>query len=196
MVRGEMRRARDTRQLDGMAVSARTTAYLHPHPSTTTVLSATWSAGERMQSPFQLSLADLDGGVLGYRASQWSGGQRAVLHVEQRFMHAADDANRLRAHDLGVALVAQAGRLWSDPQAPYTVNSGWQPTVGVALLAAPPGARRVWRVDLGAPLGTDPRKRFEVRLTTTDRARANAREPRDIAAGREATRLTDAFGWR
>jgi hypothetical protein len=195
-VRAEARRALGASAWDGVVASARTAAYLQPTNALTTTFTATASAGQQVQAPFQLSLADFDGGVLGYRSSAWSGARRLVLQAEQRVTFAANEHRLRLPYDVGVALVAQAGRLWRDTQVAYAVDTPWQPSVGVALMASPPGARRMWRLDIATPVGTDPLRRFEVRLTTSDRTRSAGREPRDVAAGRESTRLSDLFGWR
>jgi hypothetical protein len=64
---------------------------------------------------------------------------------------------------------------------------------------SPPQARRLYRVDIGVPLaaalpGSMP-QRLALRFTVTDRTRTFWREPRDIAAGREATHPDGLVSW-
>ncbi len=71
---------------------------------------------------------------------------------------------------------------------------GHAPRAG-ALGAVPPRSRRLWRVDFAVPLGTDPNKRFEVRITNEDRTRVFWREPRDVLSARERTVPSSLFTW-
>ncbi len=197
--RGEARRDLRTNQWDGQVVSGRSALYLKPAARFTTVLTADASAGWRVRSPFQLSLADVDGGVLGYRASTVTGARRAVVQAEQRVLLPAAVAPSRFPLDIGVAVFAQSGRLWADDFVPYAASTPWQSVVGVGLLVSPPQARRLYRVDVGMPLaaampGSTP-QRLAVRLTITDRTRAFWREPRDVAAGREATHADGLVSW-
>lgn len=198
-LRGEARRDLRTHQWDGQVVSGRSALYLKPSSRLTTVFTADASAGWRVQSPFQLSLADVDGGVLGYRASTVTGARRAVVQAEQRVLLPAAMTPDRWPLDVGLALFAQAGRLWADEFVPYAASTPWQPVVGVGLLVSPPQARRLYRLDLGVPLaaampGSAP-QRVTLRLTITDRTRAFWREPRDVAAGREATHPDGLVNW-
>ena len=196
---GEARRDRTSNRWDGQVVSGRSALYLKPTDRLTTVVTADASAGWRVRSPFQLSLADLDGGVLGYRASSVSGARRAVLQAEQRVLLPSALTPPRMALELGLAVFAQSGRLWADDFVPYAVSTPWQSVVGVGLLASAPHARRLYRLDVGVPIspaidGVAP-KRLAVRLTIADRTRAFWREPRDVAAGREATHPDGLVRW-
>jgi len=91
---------------------------------------------------------------------------------------------------------AEAGRLWSDRSVPYSKDTPWRGAVGVSVLAAtPPRSRRLWRVDFAYPVGSDPRRVFEVRVTNLDRSRVFWTDPRDVEAARERTAPTSLFTW-
>ncbi|MBY0488274.1 MAG: hypothetical protein K2R93_00420 [Gemmatimonadaceae bacterium] len=197
--RGEARRDLRTNRWDGQVVSGHSALYLKPAARVTTVLTADASAAWRVQSPFQLSLADVDGGVLGYRRSLVTGARRAVVQAEQRVLLPSWVAPARMPMDIGLAVFAQAGRLWADDFVPYATDTPWQSVVGLGVLVSPPEARRLYRVDVGVPLaaalpGATP-QRIVVRLTITDRTRTFWREPRDIAAGREATHPDGLVSW-
>ncbi len=198
-LRGEARRDLRTNRWDGQVVSGRSALYLKPRAGLTTVFSADASAGFRVQSPFQLSFADIDGGLLGYRSSSLSGARRAIVQAEQRMALPRSFAPSWMPLDLGLAVFAQAGRLWRDDFVPYAVSTPWQPVLGVGLLASPPQARRTWRVDVGLPLNriaqTSMPRSVEFRVTVTDRTRLFWREPRDVAAGRESTHPSGLVSW-
>jgi hypothetical protein len=197
--RGEARRDLRTNRWDGQVVSGHSALYLKPTARFTTVLTADGSAAWRVQSPFQLSLADVEGGVLGYRSSTVTGARRVVMQAEERVLLPAWVAPARMPLDLGLAFFAQAGRLWGDAFVPYAASTPWQPVLGVGLLVSPPQARRLYRVDIGVPLaaalpGSMP-QRLALRFTVTDRTRTFWREPRDIAAGREATHPDGLVSW-
>ncbi len=189
---GEARNDLGTRTWDNHVVSGRLAWYFRPAVRQLTVLSGEWSGGRDMRTPFQLSLGDRVGGLLGHRNSLDAGGQRVVVRVEQR----AVMASRFNVADLGMAIFGEAGRLWRDPSVPYSVTTPYRGAVGVSLLGAvPPRSRRLWRVDFAVPLGTDPNKRFEVRITNEDRTRVFWREPRDVLSARERTVPSSLFTW-
>jgi hypothetical protein len=177
---------------DNVIGSGRTAWYFRPAVRQTTILQAEWSGARRMQSPFQLSLADPDGGLLGHRRSQIGGARRFVLRGEQRMVIPA----RVNVADLGLAVFSEAGRMWAESSVPYSQDTPWRGAVGVSILAAtPPKSRRLWRVDFALPLGNDPRRVFEVRVIGTDRSRIFWRDPRDVENGRERTAPASLFTW-
>ena len=158
----------------------------------TTVLEAEWSAGRDMRVPFQLSLADRDGGVVGYRGSREAGARRLVFRADQRMVLPM----RRNVADIGLAGFAEAGRMWADPSVPYSITTPWRGAIGVSVLAAvPPRSRRIWRVDFAMPISADPQRRFEVRFSSLDRSRVFWNEPRDVQAGRERTAPSSLFTW-
>jgi hypothetical protein len=177
---------------DGVVGSGRAAWYFRPSVRQTTVLQAEWATGRRMRVPFQLTLADREGGLLGHRNSTSPGARRAVLRAEQRLVV----PTRLNVADVGLAGFAEAGRLWPERSVPYSVDTPWRGAVGVSVLAAvPPRSRRLWRVDFAVPVGNDPNRRFEVRFTGLDRSRLFWRDPNDVAVSRERTAPTSLFTW-
>ncbi len=189
---GEARNDRGTRTWDNQIYSGRVAWYFRPAVHQLTFMSVEWSAGRNMQSPFQLSLADFNGGIRGHRGSWTPGGERLVARVEQRLVI----PSRLNVADIGVAWFAEAGRLWADPSVPYSTSTSTRGAVGMSLLAAvPPRSRRLWRLDVAVPVGGDPRKKFEVRISNEDRTRTFWREPDDVLRARERTVPTSLFTW-
>jgi hypothetical protein len=145
-----------------------------------------------MRAPFQLSLADRDGGIMGHRASSQAGARRLVFRAEQRLVV----PTRLNVADVGFAGFAEAGRLWAEHSVPYSLSTPWRGAVGISVLAAvPPRSRRLWRVDFALPVGSDPRRRFEVRFTSVDRSRVFWNDPGEVQAGRERTAPSSLFSW-
>jgi hypothetical protein len=189
---GEARNDLGSRTWDNHIVSGRLALYFRPAVRQLSLVSAEYSAGRDMHTPFQLSLGDRIGGLLGHRNSQDAGGSRLIVRAEQRLVI----PSRFNVADIGLAGFAEAGKLWSERSVPYAVTTPVRGAVGVSLLAAvPPRSRRLWRVDLAMPLGTDPNKRFEVRVSNEDRTRVFWREPRDIVAARERTVPSSLFTW-
>ncbi len=189
---GEARNDLGSRTWDNHIVSGRLALYFRPAVRQLSLLSAEWSAGRDMRTPFQLSLGDRIGGLLGHRNSQDAGGSRLIVRAEQRLVI----PSRFNVADIGLAGFAEAGKLWSERSVPYAVTTPVRGAVGISLLGAvPPRSRRLWRVDLAMPVGTDPNKRFEVRVSNEDRTRVFWREPRDIVAARERTVPSSLFTW-
>lgn len=182
----------EAQRLRNIISSGHAAWYFRPAIRQTTILEANWATGRRMQSPFQVSLADPDGGVMGHRASRDPGARRLVLRGEQRLVV----PTRFNVADMGLAAFVEAGRLWAERSVPYSVDSPWRGAVGVSVLAAvPPRSRRLWRLDLGVPVSSDPRRRFEMRITSFDRSRTFWREPNDVTISRERTAPSSLFTW-
>jgi hypothetical protein len=188
----EARFDRDVQAWDNIVTSGRLAWYFRPAVRQTSVFDVEWSGGHDMRVPFQLSLADREGGLLGHRNSWQAGAQRLIVRGEQRLVI----PTRLNVADVGLALFSEGGRLWGDPSVPYAVSTPWRGAVGVSVLAAvPPRSRRLWRVDFAVPVGTDPQRRFEIRLSSVDRSRVFWDEPRDVLSARERTAPTSLFTW-
>lgn len=182
----------ETREFENLISSGHAAWYFRPAVHQTTVLEADWAGGRRMRNPFQVSLADRDGGIIGYRNSRDPGARRLVLRAEQRLVI----PTRFNIADVGLAAFVQGGRLWSEESVPYSVDSPWRGSVGLSLLTAiPPRSRRMWRLDFGVPIGTDRRGKFEVRLTSIDRTRTFWQEPNDVRVSRERTAPSSLFTW-
>jgi hypothetical protein len=188
----EARYDRDAKAWDNFVTSGRLAWYFRPAVRQTTVVESEWSAGRDMRVPFQLSLADREGGIVSHRGSREAGARRLVFRAEQRLVV----PTRLNVADVGFAGFAEAGRLWADQLVPYSISTPWRGAIGVSVLAAvPPRSRRMWRVDFAMPIGADPQRRFEVRFSSIDRSRVFWNEPRDVQAGRERTAPSSLFTW-
>ncbi|HEX9565726.1 MAG TPA: hypothetical protein VF981_17225 [Gemmatimonadaceae bacterium] len=163
--------------------------YLRPHPRHTIAGSLEYGAGRRQWQPFQLALGDVRGGVRGYDDAELGGAARLVARLEERWRV----GNIRGTADAGVALFAEAGRLWAG-DAPYGQSTGYKPSIGVAFLSAvPPRSRRIWRFDVAVPLQRDAGARWVMRITNEDRTRAFWVEPNDIRRNRERSGLVTAF---
>jgi len=163
--------------------------YLRPHPRHTVTGSLEFGAGRRQWQPFQLALGDAQGGVRGYDEAELGGAARLVGRLEERWRV----GNIRGTADAGVAIFAEAGRLWAG-DAPYGRTTGYLPSVGVAVLGAvPPRSRRIWRLDFAVPLQHDAGARWVFRITNEDRTRGFWIEPNDVRRNRERSALVTAF---
>jgi hypothetical protein len=188
---GEGRENYDENRWDGILVSGRAAAYLRFAPRNTFTASAEYAGGWRHRTPFALELGDPDGGVRGYAASRVLGGQRGVIRIENRLNWLTVG----RAADLGFALFVDAGRMRAG-QVPFGVDTPMRYGAGAGMLAAIPArSRRLWRLDVAAPLSPDAHAGWEIRLTSSDFTRVFWREPRDVARSRERFVPASLFSW-
>jgi hypothetical protein len=188
---GEGRQSYDENRWDDILTSGRAAWYFKPRARHTSILSGEWSAGWRLRAPFQLTLGEPRGGMRGYSASELPGGQRAILRLEERWTLGNVRGNA----DAGVALLAEAGRMWAG-DVPFGASTPIKYAVGTSLLAAvPPGSQRLWRLDLMMPFDRGGGAKLELRLRTEDRTRIFWREPRDIERSRERSLPQRIFQW-
>lgn len=188
---GERRRNLDTHRFDGVLASGRAAWYAHPSTKHTSIIGIEYSGGWNQRVPFQVSLADRDGGIPGYGSSRLGGAQRTVVRLEDRYR-----LGRIRQFaGLASAFWVDAGRLWAG-EAPFGVNTNIKYAVGVGLLAAlPPRSRRTWRVDFALPLNDRGDSKFEIRFTNHDFTRWFWREPGDIQSSRERAIPNSVYNW-
>jgi hypothetical protein len=188
-LRGEGRQNHDENHWDGILASGRAAAYLRLANRHTLLPSFEWGMGWRSRVPFQLSLADPDGGVRGYAGSLTGGGQRGVVRLEERWFL----GRPRRLADVGLSFFADAGRIWAG-DAPFGVDTKVKFGAGVGLLAAiPPRSKRTWRLDVAFPLSDDPHAKWELRVSSRDATRVFWREPDDMQRGREASIRSSIF---
>lgn len=188
---GERRRDLDTHTSDGVLASGRVAWYAHPSEKHTSIIDAEFSGGWHQRVPFQVTLADREGGMRGYGSSALGGAQRMVLRLEDRYR-----LGHLRqlAGAAGAVWV-DAGRLWAG-DAPFGVNTNIKYAAGIGLLAAlPPRSRRMWRVDLAFPLNDRGDAKFEIRFTNHDFTRWFWREPGDVQTSRERAIPNSVYNW-
>jgi hypothetical protein len=188
---GEGHREVGSGEWDGVLATGRLTHSLRITPRNRNQISLEWSSGFRVRTPFQLLLGVPEAGVRGYEQSWYAGGERVVLRTEQRYVR----GNFLGASDAGVAMFADAGRLWKG-DVPYGVSTPVKASVGVSLLAAiPPRSARVWRADLAFPVTHGANARWTLGFTNADRTAFVFRNPRDINQAREITAPSSIFAW-
>jgi len=187
----ERRRNLELHEWDGVLASGRAAWYLQPDDRQTAITSLEFSGGWRERVPFQLTFGDYTGGLRGYSQSQFGGGRRMVLRLEDRYR-----IGRLRqlASFAGAGFI-DAGRLWAG-DVPFGTNTGVKLSAGVSLLAAfPPTSRRTWRMDLAMPLNDRTHRKLELRFTTTDLTRIFWNEPDDVQAARERSIPNSVYNW-
>lgn len=187
----EGRRDQDSRKWDGVLASGRFATYFKPATRHTVLTSLEWSSGRNQRIPFQLTLADGDGGPRGYRNSWLAGGRRVVLRLEDRVFagHFKQFAS------VGVAPFMDFARLW-EGGVPFGVNSNIQAAAGISLLASvPPRSQRMWRVDIAYPFDRSRGAKLSFRLVNRDFTSVFWREPRDIQRNRERSIPTSVFNW-
>jgi hypothetical protein len=172
--------------------STRSALYWGQGPGTVLVLSDEYSTGVNSVLPFQLTLSDPIGGVIGYHRTGLAGARRNVVRGELR----QTKASAYRGADLGLALFGQVGTLWSG-DVPY----GWtgsRGSVGLSLLGAyPTKSKRVYHIDLGFPLtrGGVGGGRLEIRFGSEDRTSRFWEEPADVAQARTGANPATLFAW-
>ncbi len=190
-VMAEGRRPEGGGEWDGLLASGRAVTYLKPVPRNTIVADAEWSAGWRQRIPFQLYLADKDGGPLGYRRSNLAGARRVVTRLEDRVF-----LGRLKQFaSLGVAPFVNTGELWAG-DVPFGSNTGVKYSAGISLLASvPPRSQRLWRLDLAFPIHPDNGAKWTIRLTSHNLTRMFWKEPNDVDRNRERAIPTSIFNW-
>ena len=188
---GEGRRGNGASEWDGVLSTGRLTHYLKFSPQHLNQVIVEWSGGFRQRTPFQLLFGVPEGGVRGFEKSGIGGGQRIVARMEQRYVL----GRVLDAADAGVALFADAGRMWPG-DVPFGISTGYKSSVGLSVLAAlPPHSARMWRADIAFPLSSGANSRWTIRLTNVDRTQFVFREPRDVVDGRELTVPSSIFAW-
>jgi hypothetical protein len=188
---GEGRQSYDDNRWDDILTSGRAAWYFKPHPRHTTILSGEWSGGWRQRAPFQLNLGEGRGGMRGYSAADLPGGQRTITRFEERWVLGNVRGNA----DAGVALLAEAGRMWAG-DVPFGETTPVKYALGGSFLAAlPPGSQRLWRVDLMMPLDRRGGAHLELRLRTENSTRIFWREPRDMERSRERSLPQRIFQW-
>jgi hypothetical protein len=176
---------------DGILTHGRAALYVKPFNRQTFMSDVTWSGGWRQRIPFQLTFADRDGGLRGFRSSQVGGGRRLIGRAEDRYLI----GRYKQIASVAVAGFAEAGKLWAG-DTPFGVNTPVSASVGFSLLAAsPPQSRRTVRADFAFPVRGQSNKKAEVRIVVTDFTRMFRIEPRDVTNSRERSVPASVFSW-
>lgn len=187
----EGRRQQHSDRWDGVLGSGRFATYVKRAPRQTFLTSFEWSGGWKQRIPFQLTLADRDGGPRGYRNSWLAGGRRAVLRLEDRIF--VGSLKQLAS--VGVVPFADFAKLWRG-DAPFGVNSGINAAAGFSILASfPQRSQRMWRLDIAYPLNRSSGAKLKFGLVSRDFTRVFWREPGDIRQNRERSIPTSVFNW-
>lgn len=142
--------------------------------------------------PMQLSMADPDGGLIGYANSTRAGGRRLTARIEQRRLLTRESFWT----DIAAGAFLDAGLLWAG-DVPYGETSSVMSSIGLSLQAAyPSGGKRLYRVDFGVPLRRGPGDAsFAVRFSATDRTLARTPEPRDVSRSRLEAGSASLLRW-
>lgn len=191
-IMSERRQDLEAHRWDGALASGRAAWYMHPAPKYTSLLDVEYSGGWRQRVPFQLSLADREGGLRGFSDSELGGGERLVTRLEERYR--LGHFKQFAA--LAGGVFVDAGKLWAG-DAPFGTTTGVKASIGVSLLAAiPPRSRRTWRVDIARALNaTTGKSRVEVRFSNHDFTRWFWREPGDVQSSRERSIPNSVYNW-
>ena len=189
-IAGEGRRD-DEGDWDGILAHGRAAMYVKPVNRHTLISDLAWSGGWRQRIPFQLTFADRDGGLRGFRTAQVGGGRRLIGRVEDRYL-----LGRYKEFaTVAVAGFAEGGKLWAG-DSPFGVNTPLYASTGISVLAAaPPQSRRTLRMDLILPVKGERKHNWEVRLTVADLTRTFRIEPRDIYSSRARSVPSSVFNW-
>jgi hypothetical protein len=176
---------------DGILAHGRAALYMKPFNRQTIMSDLTWSGGWKQRIPFQLTFADRDGGLRGFRSADIGGARRLIGRVEDRHLigRYKDFAS------IAVAGFAEGGRLWAG-DSPFGVNTPLYASAGFSILgASPPQSRRTVRVDFAFPVRGQRTRRMEVRIVVTDFTRKFRLEPRDVTNSRERSVPATVFSW-
>jgi len=189
-VAAEGRRDSDGRW-DGILAHGRGAIYMKPFNRQTVLTDLKWSGGWRQRIPFQLTFADREGGMRGFRFADVGGARRMVAHVEDRYL--IGRYNEFAT--IAVAGFAETGKLWAG-DSPFGVNTPIYSSIGASVLAAsPPQSHRTFRADLAFPVRGPRGHGWEARLVVTDFTRTFRIEPRDIFNNRERSVPSSVFNW-
>jgi hypothetical protein len=175
---------------DGILAHGRAALYMKPFNRQTLTTDLTWSGGWRQRIPFQLTFADLDGGLRGFRRSDVGGARRLIGRVEDRYLL----GRYKQVATFAIAGFAEGGKLWAG-DSPFGVNTPLYASTGFSLLGAlPPQSHRTFRADFAFPVKGE-RRGLEVRLIVTDFTRIFRVEPKDIFNSRERSVPSSVFNW-
>jgi hypothetical protein len=189
-IAGEGRRDEDA-NWDGILAHGRAALYMKPFNRQTVMSDLAWSGGWRQRIPFQLTFADRDGGLRGFRSADVGGARRLVGRFEDRYLV----GRYKQVASIAVAGFAEAGKLWAG-DSPFGVNTALYASAGFSVLgAAPPQSRRTFRADVAFPVRGPRGRGPEVRLIVTDFTRIFRVEPRDIFNSRERSVPATVFSW-
>lgn len=165
--------------------------YSRPSPRRTRVASVEYAGAWNTTVPFQLLLGGKRVGLRGYEDSRTAGGRRALARLEERLIF----PGLSKYLGFGGAAFVDAGKMWAGDVA-YGRSVNPRVGAGVGLIfAVPRSSRQNLRVDVAAPLISDPGSKWGVNLTITSGRPRFWREPSDLARARSAAQVPVVFGW-
>jgi hypothetical protein len=190
-VQASVETGRDDDQWSDMIGAGRLAWYSRPSRRRTRIASVEYSGAWRTSVPFQLRLGIDRGGVRGYDDSHTTGGRRAVLRLEERLIFPGIS----RYLGFGGAGFLDIGKMWAG-DVPFGESINPRIGTGVGLIfAVPRSSRRNLRIDVAAPLISDPGSGWGVNVTITSGRPRFWREPSDLARARSAAQTPVVFGW-
>lgn len=177
---------------EGVVASARVSHYRTPSERRTRTVTLSASSIHRMPLPTQLTMRDVDGGLIAYGGSKRAGGRRVAVRVEERWLLTSP----VTRADVALGVFGDAGRLWAG-DVPYGAASPLLASVGVSLFGAyPSGGKRLYRVDIGVPLVRERgASGLVIVLSASDRTRLRWPEPRDVSRARVETGPATLVRW-
>jgi len=189
---GEGRKVRGQKEWDGLVGSGRLSRYSRISTTRTRVFSLEWAGTSRVLVPHALSLGVPDGGMRGFRNASAIGGRRGIMRLDEQFFLGSP----FSFGDFGVSWFAEAGQLWKG-DLPYGETTRTRGAVGLSLLlAVPMRSTRMWRLEFAAPLNPETReRRYELRLSHSDRTTFFWREPPDVDAARARAVPASIYNW-
>jgi hypothetical protein len=184
-------RRNDEGEWDGVLAHGRGAVYLKPFNRHTVITDLTFSGGWKQRVPFQLTFADRDGGLRGFRTADVGGAKRLIARAEDRYLL----GRYKQIASVAVAGFAEAGKIWAG-DSPFGVNTPIYISTGFSVLAAsPPQSRRTIRADFAFPVRGERKRSVEIRMTVIDFTRTFRVEPRDIHNSRERSVPASVFSW-
>lgn len=176
---------------EDVLTSGRAAWYVKPHPRHLLTADVIWSGGWEARLPYQLTLGDRRGGLRGYRRADLGGGTRIVARFEERWRVGSFRGTA----DGGVGIFTDVGSVFAG-DVPLGMDSGIRQSVGFSIMAAvPPRSLRMFRVDVAFPLQRRDGAKWELRISSEDRARIFWRTPNDINRARERVVPHSIFSW-
>ena len=185
----------ETGRVDGewsdMIAEGRIAWYSRPSKKRTRIASVEYSGAWNTTVPFQLRLGADRVGIRGYHDSETAGGRRAVARLEERVVFPGIK----KYLGFGGAAFLDAGKMWAgDVPFGQTVNPRVGAGVGL-IFAVPRQSRKNLRIDLTAPLVSDPGSHWGVDVTITSGRPRFWRPAPDLARARSAAQTPTVFGW-
>ena len=189
---GEGRRPQGSKVWDGLVGSGRLARYSHPTDWRTTIFSMEWSGTSRVLIPHALTLGVPDGGIRGFHNSTIVAGRRGIARIDEQYYLGSP----FSFGDAGLAWFVDAGQLWAG-DLPYGSTTRIRGSAGASLLlAVPMRSKKMWRLEVAAPLNREPGARsWQVRLSHSDRTTFFWREPGDASAARARAVPASIYNW-